>query len=222
MFFFNEIEKMQIPKIFYQCWDNPLPSGIHDRNINCLPNDFNYKRFSLEEAALYLKEHWGTEVFNLFHKYERIPHKVDLWRYCILYDTGGVYMDADCILLNEIKPLVDSSQLFFVSNYQGIKNIFNGFLGTVPGHNIYQKMIEFMLKTGTNFQGDYYFNCNQLYIYLNECIAISPGKFDYLHDKEQITLLWDKQHEDRRFYAYLNQVPILVETNPDYPYLLVD
>ena len=58
----------------------------------------------------YLRTKWGEKMLYLFNKYKKLCHKVDLWRYCILYDTGGVYMDADCILINKfdfLKVAVD-------------------------------------------------------------------------------------------------------------------
>ena len=38
---------------------------------------------------LYLENNWGNKYVNLFKSYDKIAHKTDLWRYCILYDTGG-------------------------------------------------------------------------------------------------------------------------------------
>ena len=52
----------------------------------------------------------------MFIIYDKIAHKVDLWRYCILYDTGGIYLDADCLLLNNIENIVTKYNMLFVTN----------------------------------------------------------------------------------------------------------
>jgi mannosyltransferase OCH1-like enzyme len=94
-------------KFFYQVWEpitsnasKKIPDFIMEKNNLHIPKDLEYKLFSLEDMINYLKKNWGEEYVSVFNNYEKIAHKTDLWRYCILYDTGGIYMDADCILLN--------------------------------------------------------------------------------------------------------------------------
>ena len=80
---------MSIPPIFYQSWDKDLPDVIFNKNKICIPETFIYKRYSIKNIIDYLTEKW-PHVLNKFNSYYIIQHKIDLWRYCILYDTLGV------------------------------------------------------------------------------------------------------------------------------------
>ena len=99
---------MDITKIFYQSWDTELPKVIMMRNNQYIPKDFEYKRFTLVDIENYLNDKW-PHVMDRYYSYKLIQHKVDLWRYCILYETGGVYMDADCILMDDFNCLLKSN-----------------------------------------------------------------------------------------------------------------
>jgi len=133
-----------------------------------------------------LKENWTEEILDIFDQYEKTPHKIDLWRYCMLYDTGGVYMDADSILKGPIAPILENSNCFFVSNNRGVRDIFNGFLGTFPKNPIYKEIIEFMVRTKNDFQGDYYFNCKELYEIVSRHVNIQIYQFNGYVFKEPV------------------------------------
>ena len=205
---------MFIPKIFYQSWDTEIPRVVLLKNKKYIPSDFIYKRFSLTDIRLYLIKNWPI-VVNLYDAYVKVQHKIDLWRYCILYDTGGIYMDADCILMNSIEPLL-LCDYFFVSNNRGKTDIFNGFLGTYPHNPIYYEIIEFLLKTGPIVT--YYFNCIKLYEIVNNLCLLTIDVFEYDVNNKKMFILWDKLHPDYRCYPYFKDTAILVETNPYYPY----
>ena len=223
-----------IPKIFYQSWDSELPSFILKKNLSHIPTDIEYKLFSITEMQNYLEKNWGTKFVELFKSYKKIAHRVDLWRYCILYQKGGIYMDADCILLNDIDFMISKYQMVFVTNNRGLKNIFNGFLMTVPKNPIFKKIIKFMLKTGTQFN-DYYFNCNKLYTIIDKYININLSQ--HIYNKKiknidyNILLLIDKRttiininekwNEYNKYCAFYNNTKILIECNSFYPYNIV-
>ena len=221
---------MNIPKIFYQAWEGSLPYIIHQKNISHLPKDIEYKLFSLNDMREYLYKNWGKEYLDLFNNYDRIAHKTDLWRYCILYDTGGMYMDADCVLLNDISFMFEHD-LLFVTNNRGIKNIFNGFLMTPPKNPIFKEIINKMLIVGNNFNNDYYFNCSLLYRIVNKYINKADNDFVInIEDKTyktlilldmnvfKVSLVKNQWYEYNRFCACYKNIPILIEENKYYPY----
>ena len=201
-----------IPNIFYQSWDDELPKSVINETKSFIP-DYEYKLFDIKEMQMYLKENWGNEMLFLFNKYRKIAHKVDLWRYCILYETGGVYMDADCILYKNIDFLKNRNSVF-VTNNRGAKDFFNGFIMTVPKNPILKTMIDYLLKVDTTLENDYYFNCKELYNIVSNVLKIRH--FDR-NDYGRITILIDKQINGK-FYPFYKNIPILVENNDKYPY----
>lgn len=206
---------MSIPHIFYQSWDKNLPDVIFNKNKRCIPDTFIYKRYSMKDIIEYLNEKW-PHVMERFNAYDIIQHKIDLWRYCILYDTGGIYMDVDCILMENLNCLLECD-CFFVSNNRGDTNIFNGFLGTYPNNPIYLEIINYMVVSSVSH---YFFNCIELYNILNNYITIQINKYEYTFNERRISILWDTCKKDNRFYPYFYDKCILVETNPFYPYIM--
>jgi mannosyltransferase OCH1-like enzyme len=213
---------MPIPKIFYQSWCNKLnyaskiPDMIFDKTILNIPKDCIYKCFTLNEARNYLLEKWGKEYAELFDNYKNIPHKIDLWRYCILYDTGGTYMDADCELLSKIDFLYQHTMVF-TTNDRKVKDIFNGFIMVEKGNIVIKEMIDYMINVWNSLEDDYYYNCKELYTRLNKYIDIDISINDYNSQIGNVCLLVDKCIEGR-YYAFYKDTNVLVETNSFYPY----
>ena len=191
-----------IPNAIYQCWNSTrIPETILKKTLQNIPNNCKHVLFTVEEARNYMKKR-GDVYLELFDAYDKIPHKVDLWRYCILYDKGGMYLDADCVLLSSLHSLMNYG-CFFVTNDRGEKNIFNGFFGTRPKNPILKEMIDFMVNTGTKFK-DYYYNCIHLYKVIKKA-------------KVQVKILYDTKINNR-FYVKHDGKLLLVESNALYPY----
>jgi mannosyltransferase OCH1-like enzyme len=105
---------MIIPKIIHQIWIGPnkIPKVWMD-TITCFCNKYNYQYIL-----------WDDNVVNNFKltnkKYYDIEKtfngKSDILRYEILYNYGGIYIDADCIILKEdmFENLINN---FINSNY---------------------------------------------------------------------------------------------------------
>ena len=179
----------------------------------------------------YLQQNWGEKYVFLFNSYDKIAHKVDLWRYCILYDTGGIYLDADCLLLNNIEDIVSTYNMIFVTNNRKEKNIFNGFMMTFPKNPIFKEIIDYMIKTGNNFN-NYYFNCKYLYKIIDNYIHFNLSNTDYniilnnvnyklkfLIDKKLDNIKIDTNwYENLPFCAFNNEKCIMIESNKLYPY----
>lgn len=201
-----------IPNLFYQSWDDNLPNDILNKN-NSFIQGFDYKLFNIEEMQNYLKEKWGDQILYLFNKYKKICHKVDLWRYCILYDTGGVYMDSDSILYHNIDFLRNRHSVF-VTNDRGMRDIFNGFIMTVPKNPIFKKMIDYLISVDTSLEDDYYFNCKELYNIITTVLKVKQLN---MYDYGNVTILIDKKINER-YYPFYKNIPILVENNSQYPY----
>jgi len=196
-----------IPKIFYQSWDEEIPSIVLDETMKYLPKDIQYIRYSLTDISQYLRNKWGNEALNMFNSYKHIAHKIDFWRYYMLYDTGGIYMDADCVLTNEIDDKLFSKNAVFVNNNRGIKNIFNGFFMISPRNEIMRQMINYMMQPSTiNHQKNYYFNCQYLYKVIMENSR-----------RQNIYILMDKRIGNYFYVIYKKKI-LLQERSPLYPY----
>ncbi len=137
-------DNRQIPKIIHQIWLGPLePLKAAMNTWPKLHPDWEYRLWTEDNMPSLVNQ----EAFDSADNY---PQKSDILRYELLYNYGGVYVDADeyCIKpLDEIIDLVaQSNQAVFAAN-EGNRElpnlIANGMLGCTKHH-------PFMLEVANN------------------------------------------------------------------------
>jgi mannosyltransferase OCH1-like enzyme len=62
-------------------------------------NEFEYVFHDDEQADRFMLNNFKGRIYNWYKKLPLPVMKGDLWRYCILYKYGGIYADADTVLL---------------------------------------------------------------------------------------------------------------------------
>lgn len=73
--------------------------------------------------------------------------KSDIWRLCVLYQYGGIYIDIDQEPLVSMNEYIDFNTLDFVGcSNMGLHNISNGFMYAKSGSNIIKKNIEEIIR----------------------------------------------------------------------------
>lgn len=154
--------EQEIPKIVYQTWHtHDLPPKMKETNEifkNANP-EFKYHLFDDHECREFIRTHCDQSVLNAFDKLKPGAFKADLWRYCILYVNGGVYLDIKYEQVNheKMKPVklidiienktdypipmvVETSPLY----------VYTGFLATPPKNPLYAKCIERIVENVRN------------------------------------------------------------------------
>ena len=86
-----------------------------------------------------------------------IPYalKADLWRYCIMYKTGGIYLDSKYYGINGFKFIhVIDKEHFCKDIAQSFSGIYNAILICKPKNPIIKKSIEYFINnTEKNYYG---------------------------------------------------------------------
>jgi len=86
-----------IPRKIWQTWKtHELPPKMKEC-IDTLKNnhpEFEYKMFDNEECRTFIKEFFPDEVLVAYDALIPGAYKADLWRYCVLYIYGGIYLDV--------------------------------------------------------------------------------------------------------------------------------
>lgn len=150
----------KIPKTIYQTWKTrEVPAFMKkyiDTWINWNP-EYDYQLFSDEDCEQFIKKYFPDNVLSAFQKLNVGPYKADLWRYCVLYIKGGIYVDIDTVCLHPLKNII-SHQDQFVSardNPTGMNYIYQAFLASVPKHPFLKEAIDQCVKNiETNFIGE--------------------------------------------------------------------
>ena len=137
--------KKNIPeKVFtnlkkYATYDNePIPCTI----------------FNDDDAIKFLSKYYNKSVIDKFKSLSG-AHKADLFRYCLLYIKGGIYMDIKTEL---IKPLIEVIDLDKKNTFYSVyghkffgkrQQIYQGIIITPPRNEIIFKLIVDVIETPT-------------------------------------------------------------------------
>jgi len=97
------IKNSYIPKNIFEVWHSKdLPPKMN-KTVNNLINknlDFNYYLYDENECIHFIKNNFSQNVLDAFNSMIPMAYKADLWRYCILYAYGGIYLDIKYRLEN--------------------------------------------------------------------------------------------------------------------------
>ena len=86
-----------IPNVVYQTWTAPFFGRTHVKELERFRfrnPDYAFRFFSDADIAAYMASEFKHHpIYEVFQKACFGPLKTDIWRYCILYQKGGVYCD---------------------------------------------------------------------------------------------------------------------------------
>jgi len=141
-----------IPNNFYQTFKSSDIDDEHGQILQKFRNenlDFNFFFFDDEKMDEYMANNWGhRKIFKAYKLSKFGASKADRWRYCVLYQFGGVYLDFDsrikCSLshivgtdFEEVISYENNSLLDFISPIYTPDIEF--FLNAKPKSNILEK-----------------------------------------------------------------------------------
>lgn len=141
--------------------------------------EWNEKNIDIE------KEKKKNKFFKLCYEKKLWGVITDYLRTNILYEHGGIYLDADVELIKSITPLLDCD---FFLGYESKKDICYAVIGSIPKHSFLEKMKKFYedevwksnLYISTSIikmmMNKYYFNNKKLE---KERIIIYPKEYFY-------------------------------------------
>lgn len=179
-----------IPKNIFQTFHhsnfNPAFQNIVDEFKNDNPS-FNYQFFTNEECSEFIKTNFSGKIYNAYTRIKPGALKADLWRYCILYEFGGFYIDIDMVSLNGLDRFI-SKDIDFVSpidlNLGDLEyhNIFNAFIGCIPKHPIMKNAIDIII----NYVEEEVLPYNIMNFTGPGCLGISVNKYLGRKEKESM------------------------------------
>jgi hypothetical protein len=92
----TSVENNEIPKKIFQTWhSNELPP-LMKKCVQKLQKDhpdFEYYFFNDEMCRQFINKNFDKSVLNAYDSLIPGAFKADLWRYCVLFKYGGVYLD---------------------------------------------------------------------------------------------------------------------------------
>lgn len=87
---------IKIPLIIYQTWhtkDIPPKMKLCVERLKKENPEFEHHLYDINDCREFIKMNFSKDVLNAYDSLVPIAYKADLWRYCVMYKNGGVYID---------------------------------------------------------------------------------------------------------------------------------
>ena len=131
-----------IPRRIFQTHSAPTPHADTWRRHN---PGYAYAFYDDNKCLAFVKEHFDARVVRAYQALRPGAARADLWRYCVLYVHGGVYIDADCRCLHPLDQwLPMDTDLVVVADHETHPwlDLFQAFLACTPGHPLMRRAVD--------------------------------------------------------------------------------
>ena len=107
-----------IPKKIYQTWftkDLPYEVKCYLQQMLSLNPSYDHELYDDEDIFYFIKEHYGKDILSTYEKLAIGAAKSDFWRYLVLYKNGGIYLDLDSCITNDLNLLIKDEDKAIIS-----------------------------------------------------------------------------------------------------------
>ncbi|HEY1214910.1 MAG TPA: glycosyltransferase [Bryobacteraceae bacterium] len=158
-----------MPRILHQTYHSrelpaPLKAAV-DRTRAANP-DWRYCFYSDADILDYIRTEYGTQILADYLRIEPLygAARADLFRYLLMYRTGGVYLDIKSAATRSLDEVLRPEDVYVLSQWHGerfagmgmgIHRALRGIAGTeyqqwhivaAPGHPFLKNVIEYVLR----------------------------------------------------------------------------
>tara|TARA_R100001460_G_scaffold101157_2_gene144996 strand:+ start:1987 stop:4284 length:2298 start_codon:yes stop_codon:yes gene_type:complete len=140
-----------IPKIIHQTFETknkPVGMAKACESWRVNNHDYVYLFYDAAERIDFIKEHFEKPVLTAYDTILPGAFKADLFRYCVLYIRGGIYIDSDTICLTSIDKYINSNDKLVVvrDDPMAKKWLANAFIAVTPKHPLMWEAINQAVK----------------------------------------------------------------------------
>jgi len=207
---------------------NVIPKKVMER-FKQKSHGFNLRFFNDIQCEQFLSDHYGLNVLAKYSSLNNKAHKADLFRYCYLYEYGGIYLDIKCVLFNQLKEIFEPDAMTTCLSITP-KTIFQAIISIPPHHHVMKKCIQKILNTdNSEYNKNYLLITSQMYSILNESYKMDYGRNTSKQNDIPLELLKEVKTSNcmmgkRDRYNLCIEVHskrkghVLYARDPDYPY----
>lgn len=153
----NKNIKSIIPLNLFQTWcSKDMPPGMQScvEKIKKLNPEFKYNFYDDNACRNYIKRNFDENIFQAYENIIPAAYKADLWRYCILYKEGGIYLDIKYEPYNGFKFINLTDKERWALDWDRI-GVYNAILISIPKNPILLKAInQIVSNVKENFYGN--------------------------------------------------------------------
>ena len=151
-----------VPLHIYQTWntkDLPPKMAACVESVKKDNPEFKHHLYDDAECREFIESHFEPDVLAAYDSLIPGAFKADLWRYCILYEKGGVYLDIKYKCNGDFRLVNLADDNCFVREYNGEgtgladKPVYTGFMISKPKNPVFMKCIQRICQ---NVKNKYY------------------------------------------------------------------
>jgi hypothetical protein len=184
-----------------------------------IPDDWSYVNYCNGEEEQFFKNNPLDEFPNIIEKWNLMPcqpHKADLFRYYYLYIYGGVFIDGDAMIYDNITNIILNNN-FVTAIGVDPSTIWNGFICTFPKNPIIYEALKYAYNIEVSkFMNNYNLLCKNLYNIIHETKYDFKIKLYYeYHNKigESAKVIGDNGNTIAIHYFKYKIIPLDTENN---------
>ena len=212
-----------IPLNVYTCWHTkelpPLMKQNYEKLISDNPK-MSFHLYDENECREFIKIHFKPDVLHAYDALIPCSYKSDLWRYCVLFINGGIYMDIKFGCVNNFRLITLTEKEHFVRDRDPPGGTLTGLIVCKPNNLILFNCIRQIVK---NVQNKFYGNdalCptgpgllglffskrekKQMHMYFENATANGKDNYyiGYNNGKDDIIILkiYDEYRDEQRLY----------------------
>lgn len=127
----EEKETCEIPLHIYQTWHSKTLPPKMQQCVNTLKKqnpEFIHHLYDDGDCYKFIRNNYHESVSNAYVSLIPGAYKADLWRYCILYKTGGIYLDIKYKCAEGVKLINMVNNEYYTQdrNMCGCRGVYNG------------------------------------------------------------------------------------------------
>jgi len=134
--FKNEYHPIMPLKIFQTWHTKNLPPKMREivDNLKAQNPRFEHHLFDDNDCREFISQHFNKDVVNAYDSLIPGAYKADLWRLCVLFIHGGIYLDIKLQCINGFKLIELTEKNHFVLDRVPPLSIYNALLACQKGH----------------------------------------------------------------------------------------
>jgi mannosyltransferase OCH1-like enzyme len=177
--------------------------------------EFEHRLFDDADCRDFIQTHFEPDVLEAYDTLLPGAFKADLWRYCILYDKGGVYVDIkfQCESGFSFDNILSKGENLYIREYNhkgtGLYPhiLYTGVIATKPKNPVFNKCIRQIVE-----------NCKNRYYGPEHTAPTGPYLFASKSDPEEIESAEYAYYEENGvgFIRHIDKKTVILSHYPEY------
>jgi len=165
--------------------------------------EFAHFLFDVEECREFIRTNFDLNVLEAYDKLKPSAYKADLWRYCVLYKYGGIYLDVKFMIMNDFKLINITNEEYFCRDMHPQETACNGLIVVKKENETIHRCInQIVINVKNNYYGNGSLDPTGPILLTNSLNSNEKNKLDILRLERDIHIFFEDIEIFRRYPEY--------------------